>query len=80
MYDDLDDDALKTKVGELRDKLERVVGGGAVEVIAGEGRRKEFSQGNAKELRRLYTAARNELDRRTSGGIAQGRAIGVRYY
>lgn len=79
MYDDLDDAALIAKVGELRDKLETIVGGGAVEVIAGEGRRKEFTQGNAKELRRLYDSARNELDRRNNGGRPIGRAIGVRF-
>lgn len=79
MYSDLTDEELDAKIIELRDKVETVVGGGAVAVIAGEGRRKEYTRGNIDGLRGLLNAAIIERDKRANGGRLPGRAIGVRF-
>lgn len=79
MYDDLDDEALDAKIIELRDKIEKVAGGGQVAVIAGEGRRREFTRSNLGELQRMLTVASNTRERRLNGGRLRGRALGVRF-
>lgn len=79
MYDDLDDAALDAKIIELRGLLEQVVGGGEVAVIAGEGRRKEFTRANLDGLQRLYDQAVATKARRENGGRLPGRAIGIRH-
>jgi hypothetical protein len=79
MYSDLTDEELAAKITELRGKVETVAGGGAVAVIAGEGRRKEFTRGNIGDLRALLTEAVQEAERRANGGRLRGRAIGVRF-
>lgn len=78
MYSDLTDEELEAKITELRDGIEKVAMGGAVAVIAGEGRRKEFTRSNSTELRKLLNAALDERDNRKNGG-RRGRALGVRY-
>lgn len=79
MYDDLDDAALDAKIVELRGKLEQVTGGGGVAVIAGEGRRKEFTRANLGGLQAMFDAALRERERRQNGGRLPGRALGVRF-
>jgi len=79
MYDDLDDAALAAKIIELRDKIEAVAAGGTVAVIAGEGRRKEFTPSSIAALRQLYTEACNARERRSNGGRLRGRAIRARF-
>lgn len=79
MFDDLTDEELAAKIIELRTKIETVAGGGAVTVIAGEGRRKEFSRGNIDDLERLLNMALAEKERRANGGRLCGRALRVRH-
>lgn len=79
MYSDLTDLELDEKIVELRTKVEQVVGGGGVAVLAGEGRRVEYTRGNVAGLEALLTEARNEKERRGNGGRLRGRAIGVRH-
>lgn len=79
MYDDLDDAALAAKIIELRNGLEKAAAGGVVVVIAGEGRRKEFTRSNVGDLKLLYRQACNERDRRKNGGRLGGRALGVSF-
>ena len=79
MYSDLTDEALAAKIIEFRDKVELVAAGGAVAVIAGEGRRKEFTRANLGDLKLLLRELLNEQERRANSGRLPGRAIGVRY-
>lgn len=79
MYADLTDEELNAKVSELRDAIEKVSLGGAVAVIAGEGRRVEYTRANSEGLNSLYRLAIIEVEKRANGGRVGGRALGVRF-
>ena len=79
MYEDLTDAELDTKIAELRGKYEDVLSGGAAVVIAGEGRRVEYTRGNIDGLEKLLDLARSERTRRANGGRFPNRAIRVRH-
>lgn len=73
-YSDLTDEELAAKVTELRDAYEKTIGGG-VAVIAGNGRRMEYTRADSKALMGLLRDAQNEQDERR-GNCPTG-AIGV---
>lgn len=77
LYGDLDDAALDAKILDLRGKLETVVLGGVALVVAGEGRRIEYSRANQSGLEGLVRDAVRERDRRA--GVQITGAIAVRY-
>lgn len=76
LYSDLTDEALAAKIAELRDAIETTAGG-QVAVIAGNGRRMEYTRADSKTLWTLLRAATNEKDERA--GIAVSGGIGVVY-
>ena len=76
IYTRLTDEQLAAKVEELSTAYEKAVGGG-VAVVAGEGRRMEYSRANAPGLYSLLTVALREQDRRS--GVQVSGAIAVRY-
>jgi hypothetical protein len=73
LYGDLSDADLDAKILELRIAYETAVGGKVATVIAGEGRRIEYTRANLEGLKGLLTSATRERDRRagvqTSGAI-----------
>lgn len=77
LYTNLDDTQLAAKVTELTTKYETAIGGGVVTVVAGEGRRIEYSRANAAGLQSLLTAAVREQQRRA--GIQVDGAISVTF-
>jgi hypothetical protein len=79
LYDDLTLVELDAKIVELRTKIETVASGGGVSVIAGEGRRKEFTKSNLDALRALLQDALNAKEKLGNNGRLRGRAIGVRF-
>lgn len=79
MFDDLTDEALDAKIVELRGKIEKVMSGEAVAVMAGEGRRIEYTRGNVDGLQQLLDSAITERDRRRNSGRRPGRALNVRH-
>lgn len=79
MYSDLDDEELDAEIVELRTKVKEVMAGGAVQVIAGEGRRIEYTRSNLDGLESLLRAALNEREKRANGGRLPGRALRVRH-
>lgn len=73
MYPELDDAALIAEIVEYRAAKKAVALGGGIAVIAGEGRRIEYTRANSSaldsELRNLlYEARRRGLDIGGSGG------------
>jgi len=66
IYSDLDDEELAAKIIQLRDAVETAAGGG-VAVIAGEGRRMEYTRANSSGLKELLRAALSERDSRAGG-------------
>lgn len=84
MYEDLSDDDLKAEIIDLRGKIKIVVGGGTAVVVAGEGRRVEYTAANLKGLQSLLTAAIRERDERAgvqiSGAIAVTFPYGGDFY
>ncbi len=77
LYTDLSDVDLELKVKDLTAKYERVMEGGAAVVVAGEGRRVEYTRANDKGLLALLTAARREQQRRA--GVQVSGAIQVTF-
>jgi len=75
-YEDLDDEDLAAKIKELRVAYETVIGG-QVAVIAGNGRRMEYTRADSKALLGLLREAQNLRDER--GGATVSGAIGVFY-
>lgn len=63
-YSTLTDEELAAKVTELRNALEATSIGGGVAVVAGEGRRMEYTSANRADLRQFYQAALREQQRR----------------
>ncbi|HEY0083914.1 MAG TPA: hypothetical protein VGB61_14065, partial [Pyrinomonadaceae bacterium] len=57
--------------------VEKVIGGGVAVVVAGEGRRIEYSRANGGGLEALLKAACRERDRRA--GVQVSGALRVRY-
>jgi len=60
-YADLTDEQLVAEIAEYRAAIKKAAIGGGVGVVAGEGRRIEYTAGNVgearRELRELYTEA-----------------------
>ena len=79
MYSDLTDEELDAEIVELRGKVKEVMSGGAVQVIAGEGRRIEYTRSNIDGLESLLRSALNEREKRSNGGRLRGRAIRPRF-
>lgn len=63
LYQDLTADELKAKIADLTTKYETAMGGGVAIVVAGEGRRVEYTRANADGLMSLINAAQRQLDR-----------------
>lgn len=63
-YSDLSDEALDAKIAELGQKVENLATGGGVEVVAGEGRRMEFTRSSRGDLLALYRSAVEERRKR----------------
>lgn len=79
-YSDLTDEELQGKITSFRNALEELALGGGVSVVAGEGRRMEFTRSNIKDCERLLEALEAEWDSRYPRDPAQyGRAIGIRW-
>src|SRR3546814_8459444 len=75
LYSTMTDQELLAEIKQYRDALKAVAIGGGVGVVAGEGRRVEYVQGNSGEarlaLRELLVEAQNRrLIERTGGAIA----------
>lgn len=79
MYSDLSDEELDVEIVELRGKVKQVMSGEAVQVIAGEGRRVEYTRSNLDGLNDLLRLALLEREKRTNGGRIRGRAIRPRH-
>lgn len=77
LYANLTDADLAAKIVELTAKYETALGGGVATVVAGEGRRVEYTRANSAGLLSLLRAATNERDRRA--GIHVSGAIAVSY-
>lgn len=75
LYSTMTDQELLAEIKQYRDALKAVAIGGGVGVVASEGRRVEYVQGNSGEarlaLRELLVEAQNRgLIERTGGAIA----------
>lgn len=77
LYGNLTDDQLAAKINELTTKYETALAGGVAVVVAGEGRRVEYTRANATGLMSLITAATREQQRRA--GVQVEGAIRVRF-
>lgn len=77
LYGDLDDDALHAKIVELRGKYETVISGGVATVVAGQGRRIEYTRANSDGLKSLLTEAVRERDGRA--GVQIGGALSITF-
>lgn len=77
IYGDMTDEELAAKIAELRGHVEQVAIGGVAVVVAGEGRRIEYSRANEKGLLALLAAASREKARRA--GVQVSGAIQVTY-
>lgn len=75
LYGDLTDEQLDAKIADLRAKLETVYEGGAAIVVAGEGRRVEYTRSNASGLEGMLKDAVREKQRRA--GVQVSGALGV---
>lgn len=74
MYDDLTDDEVNAKIIVFRDAYEAVIGG-QVAVIAGNGRRMEYTRADSKALLAIIRELRSLRDER-AGGLGTG-ALGI---
>ena len=74
LYADLTDEALLAEIAEYRAAIKKVAMGGNVGVVAGEGRRIEYTAGNIEaarlELRELFAEAADRGLAVGSGGGA----------
>ena len=77
LYDDLTDEDLDAKIVELRGKVEQVISGGVARVVAGNGRRIEYSSANREGLEGLFKAAVREKQARA--GVQVSGAINVTF-
>lgn len=77
MYEDLTDAALDAKIVELREKVEQVAMGGVARVVAGNGRRIEYSDANRGGLEGLLKLAIREKQARA--GVQVSGAINVTF-
>ncbi len=64
LCDGLNDQELAALIVELRTGLKEAMLGGGVAVVAGEGRRLEYTRANIDDLKRELTAALREKGRR----------------
>lgn len=78
LCDGLDDVELRALVTELRSGVKEAMIGGGVAVIAGEGRRMEYTRANLKDLKAELAAAQRELARRDPNYDAGG-ALAVEF-
>lgn len=73
IYGHLTDEELAAKIADLASKYENAQTGGVAIVVAGDGRRIEYTRSNSAGLLGLLTDASRERDRRagvhTSGAI-----------
>jgi hypothetical protein len=77
LYNDLTDEELAAKKKELVGKYETAIGGGVATVIAGEGRRVEYTRANASGLESLIKALDREQQKRA--GVQVSGAIRVTF-
>lgn len=77
LYQDLTDQQLADKVKQLTDEYEKVMLGGVAIVVAGQGRRIEYTRANVTGLLSLLTAAQREQQRRA--GVQVSGAIRVNF-
>jgi membrane protease subunit (stomatin/prohibitin family) len=77
LYQDLTDEELVAKIANLTSLYETAISGGTAVVVAGEGRRVEYTRSNAAGLASLITAAQREQQRRA--GVQITGAIAVSY-
>lgn len=77
LYGDLDDAALAAKIVELRGKYEQAIGGGVATVVAGQGRRIEYTRSNAAGLLSLIKEAVREQESRA--GVQVSGALSITF-
>lgn len=79
-YSNLTDEELSAKITSFRDAIEAIALGGDVSVVAGEGRRMEFTRSNVKDAERIMQQLEAEWDARfPATPQTYGRALGVRW-
>jgi hypothetical protein len=77
-YSDLSDEELTARIVKYRDAQDQVVMGGNVAVIAGEGRRIEYTRSNASSIAAILSELLAERNRRPSmGGSCGGNALPI---
>lgn len=77
-YDTMTDAELDAEIVELRAAARSLTSGGDVQVVAGEGRRMEYTRANHQDLRRDLNAACREKARRDPN-FDPGNALMVEY-
>lgn len=77
LYGHLTDEALAAKIVELSAKYETAISGGVATVVAGQGRRIEYTKANAEGLKSLLTDAIRERDGRA--GVQIGGALPITF-
>jgi peptidoglycan hydrolase-like protein with peptidoglycan-binding domain len=77
LYGNLSDDDLAAKIVELTASYEKTMTGGAAIVVAGQGRRIEYTRSNSSGLMALLTAATREQQRRA--GIQVDGALSITF-
>ena len=80
LYSQMTDQELADKISKYMAAIEEAELGGGVGVVAGEGRRMEFTSANLDAAKRTLDALVLERDRRGNNGRIPGRAIGMRFY
>jgi diaminopimelate decarboxylase len=74
LYADLTDEQLSAEISEYRAAIKKVALGGGIGVVAGEGRRIEYAEGNVNEAR---TALRDLLAEAAYRGLEIGEGGGA---